>query len=75
MTQKKKEPLDVDVPKHHRKRKIKRKPFGIEHYSGWFQEWGPWKWYVSKSQRDIALEALKKKERFGQEYRAVEREP
>jgi hypothetical protein len=42
------------------KKKKPRGKYGIERYSGWFQEWYVHRWYPTAEKRDQAFEDLRK---------------
>jgi hypothetical protein len=45
----------------YKKKAPKKKPFGIESWSEWFQKWHSCGWYPTEKQRDQAFEDLWKK--------------
>ena len=53
-----KEGLDtIEVPRH-QKRAPKKKRYGIEYFSRWFNIWHNRTWYVTAKARDQAFESL-----------------
>ena len=52
---------DPEIPRHKKKAMPSRKKkWGIEYWSNWFQQWFPNGWYGSERQRDQAYESLVK---------------
>ena len=47
-----------EMPKHHKK--VKHKPYGIEHWSPWLKKWCFPQWYATEKSRDLALATLRK---------------
>jgi hypothetical protein len=50
-------PQEAEVPKHQKKAK-KRKPYGIEYFSGYLGGWHNRTWYTTEKARDQALKDL-----------------